>query len=228
MSNSRSVRMSSPSAPGAHAACKPHPTVVEIKDLSIQPLEQDLLPLECPWPQPPTLGPLTWSVKGENVAFAFGGALGRVGLRAAARAPPALSLRGNLLVRGRVQIWEQMEEEPSKEVTKASKRSHPEAPSQQSTCRVLPLAPIAPQDGARGSGQALQGGRRQNLFGAKLGQLGKALLEIHLRQDPARPTGTHQQGIYTLVSPPLLCRRPGFLLTCPQSQRSSSAEGGGP
>lgn len=68
------------------------------------------------------------------------------------------------------------------------------------TCGVLPLAPVAAQDGAGRGGQALQRGRRQNLFGPKLRQLRKALLEIHLRQDPARPTGTHQWGIYTLLT----------------------------
>lgn len=68
----------------------------------------------CHWPHPPTLGRLTWSVKGENIAFAFGGTLGCVGLRAAARAPTALSLRRNLLVSCRVQIWEQMEQKPLK------------------------------------------------------------------------------------------------------------------
>lgn len=168
------------------------------------------------WPPPPTLGRLTWSVERENVAFTLGGALGRVGLRAAAGAPAALPLRRNLLVGRRVQIWEQKKNLQS--VTERpwtglrtglrsglrSSWDHGDPKpirSQQSghhTCGVLPLAPIAPQDGAGGRGQTLQRGGRQNLFGAELRQLRKALLEIHLREDPARPTGTHQQGIYTL------------------------------
>lgn len=61
----------------------------------------------------PALPRLTWSVKGEDLAFTFGGTLGRVGLRAAARAPPTLPLGRNLFVSCRVQIYVQMEEKPS-------------------------------------------------------------------------------------------------------------------
>lgn len=53
------------------------------------------------------------------------------------------------------------------------------------TSGILPLLAVGAQDGPGRGGQRLQGGRGQHLLRPELGQLGKALLEVHLRQDPA-------------------------------------------
>lgn len=69
------------------------------------------------------------------------------------------------------------------------------------TCWVLPLAAIAPQNGTRWGGQALQSRWRQNLLGSKLWQLGKSFLKVHLWQHPSSPTHTHKDRIHSIYTP---------------------------